>query len=100
MSPSDSCSQLDRRRKEYVISTYAGGASLPISVAGVDVPIVAPTAVCVDPADNVYFIGLDAVFKLDRDGKLTRVAGRRDALDRNEKVTRATTLVLTLLSLG
>src|SRR5689334_15316897 len=61
--------------QEYVISTYAGGASLPTPIAAVEAPIGAPTAVCVDPEDNVYFIGLDAVFKMDRDGMLTRVAG-------------------------
>src|SRR5437763_5685363 len=61
--------------QEYVISTYAGGASLPTPIAALDVPIGSATAVCVDPADNVYFVGLNAVFKLDRDGILTRVAG-------------------------
>jgi sugar lactone lactonase YvrE len=34
-----------------------------------------PTAVTADAEDNIYFIALNAVFKLDRDGILTRVAG-------------------------
>jgi hypothetical protein len=61
--------------QEYVISTYAGGALLATPVRALEAPIGTPTAVTVDAADNIYFISLDAVFKLDRDGIMTRVAG-------------------------
>ncbi len=61
--------------QEYVISTYAGGASLETPVGALEAPIGTPTAVMADAADNIYFISLDAVFKLDRDGILTRIAG-------------------------
>ena len=61
--------------QEYLISTYAGGATLPTPIRALEAPIGAPTALYTDGTDNIYFMSLDAVFKLDRDGIITRVAG-------------------------
>ena len=61
--------------QQYVISTYAGGAPLPTPAPALELSIGIPTAVCVDAAENVYFISSNMAFKLDRDGILTRVAG-------------------------
>jgi len=59
--------------QQYVISTYAGGAPLP--ALGVDLPIGAASGVATDAAGNIYFASAASVFKLDRSGVLTRVAG-------------------------
>src|SRR5262249_17476760 len=62
--------------QQYVISTYAGGASpLPSPAPGLQVSIGAPAAVATDSVGNVYFVSLNCVFKLGRDGVLSRVAG-------------------------
>jgi sugar lactone lactonase YvrE len=61
--------------QQYVISTYAGGAPLPTPIPAREVSIGAPTAVTADGAGNIYFISLDSIFKLDRDGIIIRVAG-------------------------
>lgn len=62
----------------YVISSYAGGAS-PVAapVQGTGVSIGAPVRVATDEKGNVYFASpdLNAVFKLDAAGILTRIAG-------------------------
>jgi len=47
----------------YVASIYAGGGAAPTA------------AIAVDGAENVYFGAAASVFKLDRNGVLTRVAG-------------------------
>ncbi len=64
--------------QQYIISTYAGGAP-PIAapVAGTSVSAGAPISVATDANGNVYFASpdLNAVFKLDSGGVLTRVAG-------------------------
>src|SRR2546430_13287009 len=52
-----------------------GGASLATPVQALEAPIGTPTAVTVEAADNIYFINRDAVFKLDWNGIMTRVAG-------------------------
>jgi len=59
----------------YIISTVAGGA-LPASPApGVATGIYEPGGLATDAAGNVYFGSLNYVFRLGRDGMLTRVAG-------------------------
>lgn len=63
----------------YVISTYAGGAPPPTPIQGVDAPFGATFGVAADSAGNVYFPGLYCVFKLDRNGIVTRVAGNSRA---------------------
>lgn len=65
--------------QQYVISTYAGGAPCPTPTLGVDAPFLAGFGVAVDAAGNVYFPSLYSVYKLDRNGALTRVAGNSKA---------------------
>ena len=60
--------------QQYVISTYAGGVSLPASEA-VNAAIGSPQSVATDAVGNVYFAGLHRIFKLDPNGVLTLVAG-------------------------
>ncbi len=63
--------------QQFVISTYAGGG-LPatIPVAGGNAAIGPPQGVTTDASGNVYFISsYYGVFKLDRNGVLTRIAG-------------------------
>ena len=62
--------------QQLVISTYAGGPPATIPVLGVNTAIGSPAGATTDPAGNVYFISLySGVFKLDRSGVLTRIAG-------------------------
>jgi sugar lactone lactonase YvrE len=62
--------------QQFVISTYAGGVPiLPTPTAAVNVAIGSPQAVATDAVGNVYFTGLNCVFKMDQNGVLTRVAG-------------------------
>ena len=62
--------------QQYVISTVAGGAPPPTPIAGVNASISSARGVAVDAAGNVYFTTSDlCVFKLDRNGTLTRIAG-------------------------
>jgi len=64
--------------QQYGISTYAGGAPpLAAPVQGTSVSIGAPISVAADQKGNVYFASpdLNAVFRLDPSGLLTRIAG-------------------------
>jgi uncharacterized protein (TIGR03437 family) len=64
--------------QQYVISTYAGGAPpLAAAAPATSVSIGAPISVAADEKGNVYFASpdLNAVFKLDPGGALTRAAG-------------------------
>src|SRR5687767_530145 len=63
--------------QQYVISTYAGGATPATPSPAVVGSIGGPTGVAVDTIGNVYFASrdLNVVFKLDPNGVLTRVAG-------------------------
>jgi uncharacterized protein (TIGR03437 family) len=65
--------------QQYVISTYAGGAPPPTPALGADAPFGAAFGVATDATGNVYFASLYCVFKLDRNGVLTRVAGNSRA---------------------
>ena len=64
--------------QQYAISTYAGGAPpLAAPIQGTSVSIGAPISVAADERGNEYFASpdLNAVFKLDASGVLTRIAG-------------------------
>jgi uncharacterized protein (TIGR03437 family) len=61
--------------QQYVISTFAGGVP-PVTPA--DAPTVSigdPPRVAVDVSGNTYFGSLRAIYKVDRSGSLTRIAG-------------------------
>ena len=60
---------------QYTISTFAGGGPPPTPVAGLSASIGQVLAVAADPAGNVYFSSGLCVFRLDRDGIMTRIAG-------------------------
>jgi trimeric autotransporter adhesin len=61
--------------QQYVISTVAGGAASPASVAANQASVGDPPRVAVDAAGNLYFSGTHCVFKVDSSGALTRIAG-------------------------
>lgn len=61
--------------QQYVISTYAGGAPPPTPTLSVDKAIGDARALATDDADNLYFVSFNCVFRLDRGGVITRVAG-------------------------
>ena len=63
-------------RAQYVISTFAGGVGLPTPAAGTSSSVGRAFSVAADSAGNVYFdSSLACVFKEDRNGIVTRVAG-------------------------
>ena len=59
----------------YSISTYAGGGPPPTPAAGVDIAIGTPLGIASDQSGNAYFASLNCVFKVDRTGVVTRIAG-------------------------
>src|ERR1039458_9996105 len=59
----------------YTISTVAGGAPPPSPVSALNASIGSPRGAAVDTTGNVYFGALNCIFKLDKSGVLTRVAG-------------------------
>src|ERR1051325_9900026 len=59
----------------YSISTFAGGAPPPTPVQGLDISIGTPLGIASDLSGNVYFTSLNCVFRIDRYGIVTRVAG-------------------------
>ena len=61
--------------QQYVISTVAGGVPPPTPFAANQASIGDPARVAVDSSGSVYFSSLHSVFKVDRSGTLTRVAG-------------------------
>lgn len=61
--------------QQYVISTVAGGVPPQTPVAANSASIGSPQGVVSDAAGNVYFTSIDCVFKIDRNGILTRVSG-------------------------
>ena len=77
--------------QQYVISTYAGGAPpLAAPIQATSVSIGAPISVAADEKGNVYFASpdLNAVFKLDPSGLLTRIAGSSQRVIRETVVPR------------
>jgi hypothetical protein len=61
--------------QQYVISTVAGGAPPITPAAATSLAIYPPVGVTVDSEGNVFFTSVECVFRLDRKGILTRVAG-------------------------
>ena len=62
--------------EQYLITTVAGGGLPPTPVRAVDVSLGLFTwAVTVDTSGNLYFTANNCVFRMDRLGVLTRVAG-------------------------
>jgi hypothetical protein len=61
--------------QEYMISTVAGGAPPATPALGTTVSIYPPAGVAVDAQGNAFFSSNNCIFKLDRSGILTRVAG-------------------------
>jgi sugar lactone lactonase YvrE len=61
----------------YLVSTLAGGAMPPTTTVGTSVSIPVSYGVAVDASGNTYFPSpnLNAVFKVDASGALTRIAG-------------------------
>src|SRR5437870_1752872 len=62
-------------QQPYTISTLAGGAPRLTPAAATSSSIGDPPRVAVDSAGNVYFASLYSIFKVDRAGLLTRIAG-------------------------
>ena len=61
--------------QQYVISTYVGGAPPPTPMLSVDKAIGYPSGLAFDYAGNLYFVSFNCIFRLDRSGVITRVAG-------------------------
>lgn len=61
--------------QQFTINTVAGGTAPSSAASALQTSIGDPPRVAVDTAGNVYFGSLHAVFKVDRLGALTRVAG-------------------------
>src|SRR5438270_807041 len=64
------------QEQRYAISAYAGGGSLPERVPADRLSIDWNSkGLALDAAGNIYFTSLNCVFRLDRDGIVTRIAG-------------------------
>ena len=61
--------------QDYLITTVAGGALPATPAPAANVSIHYPQAVAADSAGNVYVIAMNAIFKMDKSGILTRLAG-------------------------
>src|SRR5436190_8679192 len=61
--------------QQYSIATLAGGVPPATPVAASTASIGDPPRVALDSAGNFYFASLYSVFKVDRAGALTRIAG-------------------------
>ena len=60
---------------QYVVTTIAGGGLLPPLSPALKVGLGALEGIAVDAAGNVHFVANSSVFRLDREGGLTQVAG-------------------------
>ena len=63
------------RAQQYIISTVAGGVPPATPTAATTASIGDPPRVAVDSAGNTYFGSIHSVFRVDRAGILTRIAG-------------------------
>jgi len=61
--------------QQYIVSTIAGGAPPATPSVALNTSAGDPLRLASDAAGNVYFSSLHSVFKVDRNGTLTRVAG-------------------------
>src|SRR5690349_18912346 len=62
--------------QQDVVSTYAGGAPASRPATAVNTGIGTPTGIAVDAERNVFIAGgLNCIFRLDKRGMLTRIAG-------------------------
>jgi uncharacterized protein (TIGR03437 family) len=61
--------------QQFLINTVAGGTAPASASSALQVSIGDPPRVAVDTAGNVYFGSLHSVFKVDRLGALSRIAG-------------------------
>jgi sugar lactone lactonase YvrE len=61
--------------QQFTIATFAGGAPPATPVPAVGTSIGTPRRVALDGAGNLYFSGLNSVFKIDTTGVLTLIAG-------------------------
>ena len=61
--------------QQFVINTVGGGTAPSSASSALQVSIGDPPRVAVDAAGNVYFGSLHSVFKVDRLGALSRIAG-------------------------
>ncbi|MBL8292850.1 MAG: hypothetical protein JNN08_13485 [Bryobacterales bacterium] len=61
--------------QEYMISTVAGGSPPSTPSLGTLASIFPPAGLTVDSQGNIFFSSNNCIFKLDRNGTLTRVAG-------------------------
>ncbi len=67
--------QVSRGQQQFVITTIAGGAPPSTLLTATAASIGDPPRVAVDSAGNIYFGSLQSIFKVDRSGTLTRIAG-------------------------
>ena len=65
--------------QDFLITTVAGGALPSTPAPATNVSIHFPQDVAVDSAGNVYTSTMNAVFKMDKSGVLTRLAGASSA---------------------
>src|SRR6516165_8350019 len=63
------------RAQQYIITTLAGGAPPVTPGPAATTAIGDPPRVAVDSAGNAYFGSLHSIFRVDRSGTLTRIAG-------------------------
>ncbi len=59
----------------YLITTIAGGAPPSTPAAATAISVGDPARVATDAAGNFYFAGLHAIFKVNTEGAITRIAG-------------------------
>lgn len=61
--------------QQYTIHTLAGGVPPVTPARAIESSIGDPPRVAVDEAGNIYFASIYSIFKVDRSGTLTRMAG-------------------------
>ena len=61
--------------QQYVISTIAGGAPPPTPGAAITASIGSAYGLATDASGTLYFTSSNCVFKLDKTGVMTRIAG-------------------------
>ena len=66
-------------QRQYTISTVAGGAPALTPGPAVSATLGTPAGITTDGAGNVYFSSLNAVYRIDHSGVLTRFAGNSHA---------------------